>query len=579
MGIGTLYFNGGGMIDGVYTVAPGAALNFNAGNFTAGVATINGPGPVSVTGGTVTFVNDIVPNLQVTGGTVALSPGFQGGTITNLTLAGGTLSGSNAVTGTLTCGGFNGPLLVTAGGTVNWITGDANGPLTVASNGTLNLAGSATKYILNPMTNMGLVTWTGSGGLSVYNNLAGYRGGIWNLAGGVFDIATDVNISCACYGNEFFNNLGTVQKSAGSGTTYVGVTFNNSGTAQALAGTLNFNNGGTIGGVFAAAAGTALNFTSGAFSADAATINGPGAVSFTGGSLALLNHEIVNLQLTGGTVTPGPGFEGGSITSLTIAGSALSGANTVAGTLTWTGGTINGPLRVENGGALNIGGATTKYVQAALTNAGTITWTGGSLNIYNNNAFYSGAIWNLAGAVFNIATDQNINCACYGEEFINNQGTFEKTAGPGTTYVGVLFTNRGTVQALQGTLNFNNGGRVDGAYSVDADAALNFTGGAFSAGAAAVSGPGPANLTGGTMTLLSNAIPNLQLTGGTVVVGTNFEGGTITNLTLAGSTLSGRSSVGGTLTWTAGAIAGPLTVRPGGFCCWVGARLNMCRTW
>jgi choice-of-anchor C domain-containing protein len=564
---GTLNFNNGGSIGGAYAVSNGAAINFNSGNFIANAPAIGGPGPAALSGGTLTLLSDVIPNLELNGGTVILAPTFQGGVITDLTLAGSVLSGTNTVTGTLTCGGgFTGPLLVQAGATMNWTGGTGSGSLTVASNGALNISGSY-RYLENALTNEGTVTLTGSGGITVVNNNSSYQGAIWNLPGAVFDIATDQNINCYyCDSYEFLNNQGTLEKTAGTGTTTINVVVTNTGTVEAVEGTLNFNNGGLIGGTYNVAATATNNFTGGNFSAGVATVSGPGPAALAGGTLTLLSNVIPNLELTGGTVDLGAGFEGGVITNLVISGSALNGANIVAGTLTWTAGEINGPLTVVSNAALNISGSSTKYLENVLTNAGTVTWTGtGSLSMVNNHGAYLGAIWNLPEGVFNIATDENINCDyCTGYEFFNNQGTLEKTAGTGTTYISVLVTNTGTVEALEGTLNFNGGGGIGGDYTADSGAAINFASGTFSAGVATINGPGPVTLTGGTVALLSNVIANLELAGGTVTVGTNFEGGTITNLTIAGSTLSGNAIVGGTLVWTAGTIAGPLIVASNG---------------
>jgi choice-of-anchor C domain-containing protein len=563
---GTLDFNNGGAIGGAYTADSGAAINFTDGSFTADTAAISGPGTVAQTAGTLTLVSNVIANLALNGGTVVLAPTFQGGVITNLTLAGSTLSGSNTVTGTLTCGGgFSGPLLVESGATMNWSGGTASAPLTVANNGALIISGSGTKVLENTLTNEGTVTWTGTGGITVYNDLGSYRGAIWNLPGGLFNIATDENVNCACYGYEFFNNQGTLEKSAGTGTTDISVLVTNTGTVEALEGTLNFNDGGSIGGVYTADAGAVIDFSSGTFASGVPTINDTGSVELTGGTLTLLSNVIPNLQLAGGTVVLGTNFEGGTITNLTLSGSTLSGESTVTGTLTWAAGVIGGPLTVASNGALNISGSSTKVLENALTNAGTVTWTGtGGITVYNDLGSYRGAIWNLPGALFDIATDENINCACYGYEFFNNRGTLEKSAGTGTTDISVLVTNTGTVEALEGTLNFNDGGSIGGVYTADSGAAINFTSGNFSAGLATINGPGPVELTGGTLALLNNIIPNLELTGGSVTVGTNFEGGTITNLTLSGSTLSGSSTVGGTLEWTSGTVAGPLTVTSNG---------------
>ncbi|HEX3716951.1 MAG TPA: DUF642 domain-containing protein [Verrucomicrobiae bacterium] len=577
---GTLNFNDGGIIAGTFNAAAATAINFTAGNFTANAASVSGAGTVAQTGGTVTLLTNVIPNLLFNGGTLVLGPSFQGGVITNLTLSGTALTGSNAVTGVFTCGdGFTGPLLVEAGATMNWTGGTATGPLTIASNALLNLSGTSSKTLQSPLTNAGTITWTGTGALGVWNNNGSLSGAIWNLTNAMFDIATDENINCACYGYEFFNNQGTLEKTAGTGTTYIGILLTNIGTIETLEGTLNFNGGGIIGGAFNAAAATAINFTAGNFTANAASISGAGTVAQTGGSITLTGTTISNLDMNGGTTILGPSFQGGTITNLTLTGSALNGSHSVTGTLTcgggftgpllvesgatmnWTGGTATGPLTIASNALLNISGASGKTLESPLTNSGTITWTGaGALGVWNNNGSLLGEIWNLTNAVFDIATDENINCACYGYEFFVNQGTLEKSAGTGTTYIGVLATNTGTVEALEGTLNFNNGGAIGGAYNAASSAAINFSAGNFSVGAPAVSGTGTVAQTGGALTLLSNIIANLQFNGGSLALGSQFEGGSITNLTISGSTLTGNNRVTGTLTWTGGVMAGPLTV-------------------
>src|SRR5204863_1693267 len=116
---------------------------------------------------------------------------------------------------------------------------------------------------------------------------------------------------------------------------------NNAGVVEVLQGTVNFNNGGILEGSFSAASGTAISFSGGSFSnAVPVTLSGAGAIQFTGGGLTLVNDVITNLPLTGGTVTLGPGFQGGTITNLTLSGSALAGGNIVSGTFNWLGGTV-----------------------------------------------------------------------------------------------------------------------------------------------------------------------------------------------------------------------------------------------
>ena len=78
--------------------------------------------------------------------------------------------------------------------------------------------------------------------------------------------------------------------------------------------------------------------------------------------------------------------------------------------------------------------------------------------LYNNNTpAYSGAIYNLAGGLFNLRTDQYLY-GYLGQEFVNNAGTVQKLGGTGTsTFYGVPLTNSGTVTAQQGTLYFQSG--------------------------------------------------------------------------------------------------------------------------
>ena len=84
----------------------GAAIDFNGGTFplVSGSPVTSGTGSAQFTSGSiVTFT----------------------GPITNFTMAGGTLSGSNLVTGML-----------------NWMGGNSTGPLTIATNATLNISGA-----------------------------------------------------------------------------------------------------------------------------------------------------------------------------------------------------------------------------------------------------------------------------------------------------------------------------------------------------------------------------------------------------------------------------------------------------
>jgi len=159
--------------------------------------------------------------------------------------------------------------------------------------------------------------------------------------------------------------------------------------------------------------------------------------------------------LAGGNLFVGPAFQGGGgITNLTLNGGTLISTNSVAGTFTCNGGIIAGLLTIKSGGLLNVTGAVT--LENILTNAGTVTMTGAaSVTIYNDSGVYLGGVYNLAGALWDIQTNANINCACFGPEFFNNAGTFRKSVSTGTATVGVSFTNTATINAQAGILSFS----------------------------------------------------------------------------------------------------------------------------
>jgi len=99
----------------------------------------------------------VTPNLQLTGGTVVLDPSFQGGTITNLTLNGSTLSGTNTVSGSLALNGDSVNRNADgAGGGVCTVGGTTFSPasaLEIATNGVLNIVSSVN--FQGPVTNSG----------------------------------------------------------------------------------------------------------------------------------------------------------------------------------------------------------------------------------------------------------------------------------------------------------------------------------------------------------------------------------------------------------------------------------------
>src|ERR1017187_1960813 len=128
---------------------------------------------------------------------------------------------------------------------MDWTGGSINGWLTVASSGVLSInGGSSPVYLGGALTNAGTVNWNG-GDLRFYNcNFA--AGPMVNLAGAVWNIQCDQNLSgfgtCAD-ANEYFQNAGTVRKSAGTGTSSISVQFDNTGIVEADTGTIAFQEG------------------------------------------------------------------------------------------------------------------------------------------------------------------------------------------------------------------------------------------------------------------------------------------------------------------------------------------------
>lgn len=542
----TLDFRGGGTLTGIFAASAGAGFSFSAGNLTNSVpVSMIGPGLIQLDGASLWLLGNTISNLLLAGGTVYPGPAFQGGTITNLTTSGATLAGTNTVTGTLNMS--------------NGIV--AGGSLTIAPSGVMNIDGIGTLQVYSPLTNAGIVNWTNAGNLAVLNNESSYFGLIENLSGGLFDIQCDQSLYNNAGTTAYFHNVGTLRKSALTGTTTFQIPLLNSGFVVGLEGALDFDGNGLLTGTFTAGSGAFINFTGGDFTnSGPVTINGHGTVQLLGASLFLLTDTISNFPLTSGMVNLGPAFQGGTITNLTTLGATLAGTNLVTGTLSVSNGVIaGGSLTIAPGGVMNIDGVGTLLLECPLTNAGTVNWTNaGDLDVLNNESSYFGLIENLSGALFDIQCDQSLYNNAGTTAYFHNLGTLRKSALTGFTSFEIPLFNSSSVIALQGTLGFEGGGPLTGTFTAAAPATISFFEGNYTNSVlVAMNGPGTFELAGGaSLLLLSNAIPNLLLAGGTVYLGPAFEGGSITNLTISGATLSGTNTVTGTFNWNNGTIGG-----------------------
>ena len=599
---GTLIFSGGGIIGGSFTTSADSAIDLSGAFSYIPVPTITGLGTVALTGGSLTLTNDVIPNLQLAGGTITLGSNFQGGSITNLTLLGGNLPGSNNVSGIFnTAAALSGSLTVLPGAAVNWSGGSMQGPVYVAAGALLTISSGGTKDLYGALTNAGTVVWTG-GSLYVWNNSPNNQFGlIQNLPGAFWDIQNSVTlIGESSTNGAYFQNAGMLQDVGAlpsySGSTTLEIPFYNSGTVSNLNGTLSFSGGGIIGGAFTAGASAPINFSGGAFSYfPVPTITGPGDVSITGGSLVLTNDVIQNLQLAGGTITLGPAFQGGTITNLNLLAGTLPGNNIVSGifntganlpgsltvlggsAVNWSGGSIQGPVNIAAGASLNLTSNATKYLWGALTNAGTVVWTDGNLEVdysSENNEF--GLIQNLSGALWDIQNSGNLyNYAATNGAYFQNAGTVRKSADTGATTISIPFYNLGSVMGLQGTLQFSGGGILESTFTAASGATINFNAGSFTYNTLpTIAGAGTVEISGkGTLTLTSNLIPNLQLAGGTITLSPTFQGGMITNLTVSGGAVTGNNTVNGIFN-TGANLSGSLKVLSGSAVNWSGGSMQ-----
>jgi hypothetical protein len=299
---GTLSFEGGGPLIGGYDTALGATIDFAAGSFTVGVPpAITGAGLCEFTGATLTLKSNVPPGLVLADGNLVLGPAFQqNGEITNLTLSGPTLIGTNKVTGTMVLGGTTLP-----------------GPLTIESGGVLNIA-SNNNYLYNVLSNAGTVTMTGNGGLYVANNNSSVFGGIHNLSGALWDIQTNSSIYDDGYGYEYFNNAGELRKSGGSATAVIYVPYTNTGAANALLGTLSFNNTFTsAGGTLAFGVSSLSSFGKINVSGEVA-LNGTASVTWLDGYLPHVGNAFALLDY---------GSHSGTFTNIFLASGYLGQGN------------------------------------------------------------------------------------------------------------------------------------------------------------------------------------------------------------------------------------------------------------
>ncbi len=450
---GNLQFNGGSAnrMSGLFTNTAPAIINFVNGVWTDAGGIFSGTGTNTFSGNTFNLRTNIPPGLRFVAGDVWVTGTntFQNaGSITNLTIEGATLRGTNTVTGTL-----------------SFSAGSIPEKLTIATNGQLVISGPANKLFYGlTLINQGTVTCGGSVN-------AGGGGGIINS--GLWQITGDFSVNNGSNPHIFWTNSGTLRKTGNGplGYSLLDANFINQpgGLVESLVGRLllNSDTNSQFGGTFNALGFIELN--TGTWTDAGAVMTGPGTNRFNSGTLNLRTNVPPSLLLAGGNIfiTGTNTFQNaGSITNLTLDGATLAGTNLVSGgALTMNSGALFGQLIVQPDGQLLLNTPASKFLSPlTLFNRGTVVLNSAGVNIgntvINNNGF-----WQLPG-------DFGLYYGGVGSAVFTNSGTFEKTSGTGLAdNAGMRFVNQpgalvqvdaGTVQLLATSTNFSGTLRLNG---------------------------------------------------------------------------------------------------------------------
>ena len=518
---GTLQFNGGlpNLFTGIFTNAASATFNFINGTWTDAGGTFSGGGTNNFSSGTFNLRTNVPTGLKFLGGDVWITgtSTFQNsGAITNLTLDGAALRGTNTVTGTLT---------MNAGSIVE--------KLTIATNGLFVIGGAANKLLYgSTIVNQGTVSMGDGVSVGAFGKII--NSGLWQIIG-------DYNISAGDNNYITWTNTGVLRKASVGllGYSQVDANFVNlsNGVVESLAGRLILNGGTTnqFGGTFNAVG--LIDLANGTWTDAGGTVSGTGTNRFLSGSLNLRTNISTALKLVGGTVniTGVNTFQNfGAITNLTLDGATLAGNGVVSGgTLTMNAGTLTGQMTVQTNGQLLFAGSASKFlIPLVLTNLGTVTMNGSSVSV-GTTTIYNYGLWQMPG-------DFGLSFGGVGVNAFTNFGTFRKTSGSGNsdcTTISFFNQSNALVQVdsgklllpasatnFAGTLRLNGGalgnsfalagGTLDGAGTFIPN---SFTSGTISPG---VGGSGQINFSSG-LNLNSNV--TLLINGSGPVAGVSYD--------------------------------------------------------
>jgi hypothetical protein len=400
---------------------------------------------------------------------------------------GGTLTGPDSFL-------VNG-LFTWSGGTLS--DGEGDGSLTAAGGMAITGGGTLDGWTL---TNKGTAAWTG-GDIAI-NDGATFN----NPAGSTFDAQGDGTLIYNSGAVATFVNGGTLEKTAGVGTTGLLLPIQSTGPVEVDTGTLRLGRNATStapntwSGTLTGLPGTTLDFFENGHTFTDASINADhvvfdaGSATWTGGAGVIYQAQsttatdgetlsfagpvasIGDLTVNAGSAVTFQGSVGNlgdlnvdsssavtfpsapasfTVPSLELGGT-LTGPDSflVNGLFTWGGGTLSdsegaGSLTAAGGMAIT-GGTLDGWT---VTNQGTATWTGGTIAI-NDGATFN----NPAGSIFDAQADGTFIWNAGSAPAFVNGGTLEKSAGFGTTNLLLPVQSTGTVEVDTGTLRLGRTG-------------------------------------------------------------------------------------------------------------------------
>ncbi len=529
----TIGFSGANTYTGGTFVQAGGALDLGTGSIAGGVeneglvrfvgtspmsfgGSIAGSGTLLVDGSLVlTGANSYTGTTQIEAGTLRLGLGgsLSSSTLLNLGNNGGTfdLNGQTQTLGGIAGDGSTNILLGSGALTVNQAANGSfggqisgSGSLIKSGAGTLALSGSNTHA--NTIVSGGTLQLGAGGSLAATSTLA--------VNGGTFDLNGQnqtVGALSGTGGTVGLNGGAALTVNQNTNTNYAGAFTGNGSLVKDGSGTLaltgaSSHSGGTAinngmlqlgtGGSLASTGAVAVNGGTFDLNGQSQTV---GALSGTGGTVALGNNGALTVNQSTNTSYAGVLTGSGSLTKSGSGTLTLTGTNSYTGGTTVLGGTLAGTTSSLQGNIANNANVTFDQVGAgvyagAMSGIGTLTKNGtGTVVLTGENTFSGGTI--ITGGILQIG----------------NGGTTGSLAGN--------VQNDGTLAFFRSD-NITFGGDISG------------TGGLLFMGNATVTLTGNNTFTGG-----------IAMGGGTLVVGADSElGGAGSTLTLAGSTVQATAS-------------------------------------